>query len=229
MRIILFIGNSRWHWATENEDEWMYMHTSPDLSKLEALNVPLWAWAAVGSIPKSSKLNHSNEISTTDIPLLKLPNWIGVDRALGAWGALKKAKKLGIVNNGILLADAGTVFSLTKISSKGEFQGGQLAPGLKLQIQAMSKGAKNLKETYNKHNSHDLFPIKTDEAMQIGSLYTLIGLLIVAQKNAKMKIWLCGGDSKILYTELKNRNIDSEIYPNLVLEGMIDIKKNLIN
>ena len=39
---------------------------------------------------------------------------------------------------------------------------------------------------------------------------------------------MCGGDAPIILNELKNTNIDINHSPNLVLEGMIDIYKKLI-
>ncbi len=38
---------------------------------------------------------------------------------------------------------------------------------------------------------------------------------------------MCGGDAPIILNELKNTNIDINHYPNLVLEGMIDIDQKI--
>ena len=41
-------------------------------------------------------------------------------------------------SRGLLLVDAGTVLSLTRVTADGCFGGGQLIPGYRLQLQAMA-------------------------------------------------------------------------------------------
>ena len=224
IRCCLLIGNSRWHWAIEKSDSWYFLDTSPNPQSYEFLNVPIVAWAAVGSLPKNILLQPSKKIHLQDIPLQNLPPWLGIDRALAGWGAFQKAKALCSNSLGILVADAGTVLSLTQITSKGEFAGGQLIAGLSLQLSAMADGTKNLTNPGPQCSNTNLFPIKTAEAMQRGSLQALIGALIEAKKDSNMPLWLCGGDSPLLYEELRKRNIDVMHYPNLALEGMINIQ-----
>ena len=57
-----------------------------------------------------------------------------------------------------------------------------------------------------------------------GSFQALLGVLIEAQNAAKMPIWLCGGDSKILFDHLKDRISNLYLCPNLVLEAMVKIE-----
>ena len=142
---------------------------------------------------------------------------------MAGWGAFKAAKEKNLNSKGLLIADAGTVLSLTKITANGEFAGGQLMAGLNLQISAMAKFAANL----NKPESHviisEIFPFSTDEAMLRGSLQALIGNLVEAQKETNLPIWICGGDSEILYKYLHKR-LDIIYRPNIVLETMINLK-----
>ena len=88
----LLIGNSRWHWAIEQTDEWHYFHTTPDLQALSSLEIPITAWAAVGQIPKTASLDPSTRLQSKDVPIKKMPHWIGIDRALATWAALQKGK-----------------------------------------------------------------------------------------------------------------------------------------
>ena len=160
----LLIGNSRLHWAVKRNETWEFTHTSKKEINIEFLKMPLSAWAAVGAIPKNMSLDPSLEITLKDIPLLELPPWLGIDRALGSWAAYKKAKaSLNLHSNGILIADAGTVLSLTKISAKGEFEGGQLSAGLHLQLKAMSEDTKNLSYTSIDSIPNSLFPRSTKD------------------------------------------------------------------
>ncbi len=223
----LLIGNSRWHWAFKKTDKWEYLHTTPDPKRIESLEMPIVAWAAVGPLPKNIYLNPAKRLTTKDIPLKELPPWLGIDRALAGWKAFKKAKSIGTNSSGLLVADAGTILSLTRISANGEFAGGQLIAGLRLQLSAMANGAKNLQNPGTSSFPPDQFPIATAEAMQRGSLQALIGTLIEATHETNMPLWLCGGDAPILIEELKKRNAQVRHYPNLVLEGMVEIQQQI--
>ena len=221
----LVIGNSRLHWACKKGESWEFIHTSHTETPFKSLDIPLAAWAAVGPIPSNIDLNKSRQINLQDIPLFKIPPWLGVDRALSSWGALQKAKKhSSMFKKGILIADAGTVLSITKISAKGEFEGGQLSAGLDLQLKAMSKGTENLAYPSIKTFPSLFFPTSTTDAMLQGCLQSLIGTVLEAQAKADVPVWLCGGDSALIYKALIKKNIEVFHYPNLVLEGMIDLK-----
>ena len=67
------------------------------------------------------------------------------------------------------------------------------------------------------------FPINTEEAMLRGIIDGFIGALTEAHIQTNFPIWLCGGNASIINKELKHRNIEVMHYPNLVLEGMIDL------
>ncbi len=224
----LLIGNSRWHWAMQVSEGWQFAHTAPDPKKLESLDMTLLTWAAVGPIPANISLKPTNRLKIKDIPLLDLPPWLGIDRALGALGAFKKAKVHGINSHGLLIADAGTVLSLTKLSPDGAFQGGQLMAGLQLQLSAMAQGTQNLKQPGEQLLTSEMFPKSTSEAMQRGSLQALIGALVEAHQSTKLPLWLCGGDSTLIFNELQKRRIEAFHHPDLVLEGMIGIH-NTVN
>ncbi|ABX08020.1 type III pantothenate kinase [Prochlorococcus marinus] len=221
----LLIGNTRWHWALENNNSWSFTHTQPSLSNLKSDLFSICKWAAVGPVPKNHFLTSSTQLKITEVPLLKLPLWLGIDRALAGWQAFQKAKAKNMHSNGLLIADAGTILSLTKITSTGEFDGGQLIPGLRLQQSAMANGTENLNQITQTNIPPEEFPMGTEEAMIKGSLNSLLGTLLITQREEKIPIWLCGGDSELLLEHLQALEIDVNHCPNLVLEGMI----NLIN
>ena len=222
-RNYLLIGNSRWHWALNKNDKYEYLHTKPNSQKIKLLNRNLYKWAAVGPIPSGINLNPKDRITIKDIPLMNLPSWIGIDRALSAWYARVKSLEDKSAQTGVLVADAGTILSLTRISANGSFLGGQLIAGLKLQLLAMTKGAENLEDPGLIKKIPEMFPSLTDEAMKRGSIQALTGAIIEAQRASKMPLWLCGGDSDILFKELKNYNLKLNYYPDLVMEAMIKL------
>ena len=220
----LVIGNTRWHWAIKKENEWLFIHTPPEINKFNQIKNDLWRWAAVGPIPKEITLDQSKAIAIKDIPLKNLPTWLGIDRALGSWAALQKAKRQNLHKKGILIADAGTILSMTLISANGEFLGGQLLPGLQLQRSAMSNGTENLQPMNRTDIPQVMFPISTEEAMLRGSFQAIFSSLLEAQKELDAPLWLCGGDSEIFFQYLKDRDINVYHHPNLVLEGLVEIQ-----
>ncbi len=218
----LFIGNSRWHWAIKTQSKWDFIHTISHAKENTALKKGLCKWAAVGPIPNDLELDPRKQIRLKDIPLLKVPEWLGIDRALGGWGAFQQAKAKGIHSKGLLVADAGTVLSLTRITSNGEFAGGQLVAGLKLQRLAMAQNTQNLKYPEANYLPTKIFPFSTDEAILRGSFQSLAGTLVEAQKVDQLPIWLCGGDSETLFQNLK-KELNIVHSPNIVLEALIKI------
>ncbi len=220
----LLIGNSRWHWAIKEKEKWNYLHTAPNAIKLPKDKYELLNWAAVGTIPKDILLDPKKSIQIKDIPLSKVPTWIGIDRALTGWAALEQAKAQRLNSRGVIVADAGTVLSITRITANGEFAGGQLIAGLQLQLNAMANGTENLKQVKKKDIPNEDFPFSTEDAMLKGTFETLLSSLYKIQKKTNIPLWLCGGDSELLYDQLKEFEIDLHLFPDLGLEAMTKIK-----
>ena len=223
VRHCLLIGNSRWHWAEYQADAWQFCHSDPNPLKLQTLEAHLVAWAAVGPIPAGVVLDPNRRLGLGDVPLTRMPVWLGIDRALAAWGALRRAHASGMSFSGLLVADAGTVLSLTRVTAAGDFAGGQLVPGLRLQLSAMAQGTQRLIDPGIGSVSAEPFPFATAEAMRRGSLQALLGTLLEAQREAALPLWLCGGDASVLKEALSQRGLDVVHHPNLVLEGMVDV------
>lgn len=214
----LLIGNSRWHWAVHSPRGWSFEHNQPDPGRLD--HVDLIGWAAVGPVPDHPLLRQSRRIALADVPLQGLPPWLGVDRALAGWAAWGAASPL--TQEGLLVADAGTVLSLTRVRADGSFAGGQLAAGFGLQLRAMAAGTRDLPAPERLGPvPHDLFPQPTVEAMQRGAVQSLLGLLLEAQHQCAWPLWLCGGDAPLLFEQLCERGADVRHAPDLVMEGLV--------
>ena len=224
---LLMIGNTRWHWASKIQEQWKYFHTSPDPTEFKNKNYSQLCWASVGPIPKNIKLCPSKRINLENVPLTNLPSNLGIDRALAAWSAYKKQSSLENKNKDLIVIDAGTILSITKITKKGEFAGGQLISGLRLQLTSMANGAFNLETPIIKQIPSETFQYETNNAMIRGSINGLTGLILKVFEESQLPLWLCGGDAQIILDELKKKNIHINYDPNLVIEGMIDIKQKL--
>ena len=223
----LMIGNTRWHWASKRKKDWKYFHTSPNPIEFKDKDYSKLTWASVGSIPENIKLCPSKKINLDDVPLINLPSHLGIDRALASWSAFKKHSSSKSKEKDLIIIDAGTILSVTKITNKGEFAGGQLIPGFSLQLSSMATGTLNLEAPVVKKIPTGIFQHETNNAMIKGSINSLIGLIIKIFDETKLPIWMCGGDASLILNELKNINININFCPNLVLEGMIDIDQKI--
>ncbi len=229
-RNYLMIGNTRWHWAKKIQEDCKYFHTTPNPIEFKDKNYSELSWASVGPIPENLKLCPSKKINLDDIPLINLPPNLGIDRALASWSAYKKQSSFKNKKQGLIVIDAGTIMSVNKITKEGEFAGGQLISGLRLQLSSMANGSLNLNTPIIKTIPIETFQFETRNAMIRGAINGLLGLILQVFEETRLPIWICGGDAPIILNELKNTNIDINHCPNLVLEGMIDIdqKINLI-
>ena len=223
----LMIGNTRWHWATKIQEDWKYFHTSPNPTEFKDKDYAQFTWASVGSVPEKIKLCPSKKIILDNVPLNNLPSNLGIDRALASWSAFKKQSSFKSKKQDLIVIDAGTILSITKITKKGKFVGGQLISGFRLQLSSMANGALKLETPIFKEIPTETFQYKTNDAMVRGAMNGLLGLILKINEEAKLPIWICGGDAPIILNELKNKNIDITYSPNLVLEGMIDIKQRI--
>ena len=219
----LLIGNSRWHWAEQTgNSHWVYQH---EAAAPEALEAPsdLLAWAAVGVIPNNPGLQSSKRLNLSAIPLQGIPPWLGIDRALAGWGAWRANQN----RVGVLVVDAGTVLSLTRISADGSFSGGLLAAGYGLQLRAMSEATAGLTATSPMvldPKEAETFPFETKAAMRSGAQQSLVGLIRHAHAQSPLPIWLCGGDAPQLLPKLQEQLGMVVIHaPNLVMEAMVEL------
>ena len=223
----LMIGNTRWHWASKVKKDWKYFHTSPNPIEFKDKDYSQLTWAAVGSVPENIKLCPSNKINLDDVPLINLPSNLGIDRALASWSAYKKQSSFKSKEQDLIVIDAGTIMSVTKITKNGVFAGGQLISGLRLQLSSMANGSLNLENPIIQTIPIETFQHETKNAMIRGAINGLLGLILQTFEETKLPIWICGGDAPILLNELKDTNIDINHCPNLVLEGMIDIDQKI--
>ena len=214
----LLVGNSRLHWAQYSKNQTKFFHTKKEQKVPENINLDQLIWASVGKLP-NFLLKKENEIKTKDIQLSNLPDYFGVDRALACIAALK------IIENpfkkDLLIADFGTILSITKLNSNGSIIGGQLLPGFLTQLKSMEQNTKNLKVPKKYDIPIKDFLINTEEAILKGVLNSIIGVINCSFNPVKDILITCGGDSELITSILKAKKTKIINLPNLVLEGMI--------
>ncbi len=214
----LLVGNSRLHWANYSQNESKFFHTKKEQKIPENIDVNQLIWASVGKLPNFS-LKEENEIKNKDIQLSNLPDYFGIDRALACLAALKTIKNP--LKKDFLIADFGTILSITKLNSNGSILGGQLVPGFLTQLKSMEQNTKNLQVPKKYEIPTKDFLINTEEAILKGVINSLTGVIKSSFNPLKDILITCGGDSQFLTKSLETKQNNIINVPNLVMQGMI--------
>ena len=214
----LLVGNSRLHWANYSQNQSKFFHTKKAQKFPENIDVNQLIWASVGKLPNFS-LKEENEIQTKDIQLSNLPDYFGIDRALACLAALNTIANP--FKKDLLIADFGTILSITKLNSNGSIIGGQLIPGFLTQLKSMEQNTKNLKVPKKYEIPTKDFLINTEEAILKGVINSLTGVVKSSFNPLEDILITCGGDSQLLTKSLERNKKNIINAPNLVMEGMI--------
>jgi type III pantothenate kinase len=224
---LLLVGNSRWHWAERQAPDQpevvRYWH-EPGPPPANNGWMDLEAWAAVGSLPQELALPPQRRLSLEQVPLLEMPRWLGVDRALAGWQAWRSG------GQGVLVADAGTCLSLTWVDGEGRFRGGRLSAGLGLQLRSLGAATAALPQLSlgvvepGAADPGDPWPRATVAAMLEGCLRACAGSITQAWKDLgngqPCRLWLTGGDGERLMPLLLQAGLDPELAPDLCLQAL---------
>lgn len=216
------IGNSRWHWATGLPGSLRCWSGAPGDGQPEGLS----GWAAVG--PTSGALPPQRRVLTSDVPLVDLPAWLGVDRALAGWWAWRQS------GNAVLVADAGTALSLTRVRADGCFAGGRLMAGAALQLRALEAGTAGLPGlALPVALPQQRWPSSTAEALAAGVLRGLAAVVAQAALEAVAAVpssglWITGGDGGMLLPLVREllvgHALEVKLAPALALEGLAALR-----
>jgi type III pantothenate kinase len=224
------IGNSRWHWALAEGGSGSsgtglrFVHLPPPASAVE----PPLAWAAVGPVPPQAALPAATRLELNHVPLAGSPPWLGIDRALAGWRAAR------LSGGPVLVVDAGTVLSLTRVDGLGRFAGGRLMAGAALQLAAMGSGTAALPSLEGDLvTGGEDWPLATAAAMRRGVVEGLAAAVREAGRQARehepgCRIVLTGGDGPTLLPLLRRwpELGEDELvhHPELCLEALVDLR-----
>lgn len=201
----LLIGNTRWHWAANLGQGFACWHTPPPAQGW-ADGASLAAWSAVGAVPEQTGLDPARRIELGQVPLQALPPWLGIDRALVGWRAWQ------IAQAPVLVADAGTALSFTRVDGQGRFAGGRLLAGAGLQLQALGQGTAQLPALPSLQaglgdsvgpDPVAAWPLTTEAALRSGVGWGLAAAIATAaqqvwQEEPACQLFLTGGDGALL-------------------------------
>jgi type III pantothenate kinase len=151
-------------------------------------------------------------------------NQLGSDRVANAIGAFKLYK------TNCLIVDFGTATTFDIVTKSGTYEGGVIAPGIKLSILNLSRTASALPIFGLKSNLR-VYGKNTKDALNAGFLWGYQGLIsnIIKKINlkfkTKFKIILTGGYAP-MFAKFINNN--STIDKHITIKGIMFIYKNLI-
>tara|TARA_B110000971_G_C19956742_1_gene476011 strand:+ start:219 stop:977 length:759 start_codon:yes stop_codon:yes gene_type:complete len=155
---------------------------------------------------------------------IKKYSQLGSDRIANAIGAYSLYKK------NCLIIDFGTATTFDIVVNPGIYEGGVIAPGVKLSILNLNRFTAAL-PVFNLKANSKAYGKNTKDALNAGFLWGYQGLInniikkIKTSFNCNFKIILTGGYSKTFSKFIKN---NSTIEPDITIKGIMYIYKKLI-
>lgn len=234
--LVLDIGNSRIKLAVFRKDK-IVRHMIFDRLRVKDIQAVKktypFEWVIFSSVRASnpyviqhlSKNYHLIELnSNTKTPLknlYKTKNTLGMDRWASVIGAHSR-----FPNKNVLVIDMGTCVKYDFVDARGNYHGGNIAPGLQMRLESMHVMTGKLPLVSKKYNS-DFLGKSTKQALQNGAVWGLKleieGFIkTLTEKWPDITIILSGGDSKY-FGEI----VESKIFvlPELVLIGLNETLK----
>ncbi|MDE7153267.1 MAG: type III pantothenate kinase [Muribaculaceae bacterium] len=146
--------------------------------------------------------------------LYQTPETLGSDRiaaAVGAWS----------VNTGrnSLIVDIGTAVTYDFVNEKGEFEGGNIAPGIGLRLKALNRFTGRL-PMIDSRGETPLLGVSTETAMRSGVVNGIKAeiLFYLSQLPADTRLIITGGWGADIARMLQP--VESAVYPGLVSLGL---------
>lgn len=150
------------------------------------------------------------------------PTTLGLDR----WAAVLGANSL-FPNTASLVIDAGTCITYDLLTSKGEYFGGSISPGITMRFKAVHEFTGRLPMVDWDAEAEIPEGKNTQNAIKSGVLQGIINeiegfIAINNKKESTLKVIITGGDANFLYKQLQNSIFAPQISkdPYLVLKGL---------
>ena len=219
MNLIIDIGNNSAKFFLF-QGEQIILHTRKENSSFDVIN----EWNRLYDIEKvivSSVITDSesllNEISRLQCPVIRFdnstplplevnyrtPHTLGSDRVAAAVGAWSEAP-----DRNILVIDAGSAITIDFVSKDGKYNGGNIAPGIKMRLRALHEYTDRL-PMVEKEGDTPTIGYDTETAIRSGVIngicHEIEGYINeFKQKYCDVLVFLTGGDEKPLKNRIKN-------------------------
>lgn len=147
---------------------------------------------------------------------------LGSDRVAAAMGA-----RALLPGESALVVDAGTAVTIDVIDRRGNFMGGNIAPGMHLRFKSLNRETQQL-PLVEEYGELPPFGVDTESAIRCGVVGGMVSEIADAYNRARdlygcSRIVLAGSDSLVLDPLLRARGLPTLIDPNLVGRGLVEI------
>ena len=219
MNLIIDIGNNSAKFFLFKGEQ-IILHTRKNNSSFEIMD----EWSRLYDIEKaivSSVIEEGPELSSAisklqcpvvrfnnimQLPLeinYRTPDTLGSDRVAAAVGAWNEAP-----GRNILVIDAGTAITVDFISKDGKYNGGNIAPGIKMRLRALHEFTNRL-PLVDKEGEIPSIGYDTETAIRSGVIngicHEIDGYINdFKQKFCDVLVFLTGGDEKPLKNRIKS-------------------------
>ncbi len=165
------------------------------------------------------EINYLELTAETPLPIenrYQTPQTLGKDRLAAVVGAFALYPDANV-----LIVDAGTCITYDLLTAEGAYEGGNIAPGLKMRLEAMHRMTKRL-PLVEADLPKDVVGKSTQMALQNGALRGALlefeGFCELFEANfGQLKVILTGGDANFLAKKSKREIF---VNPDLVLIGL---------
>ena len=188
-------------------------------------------------------------VTSRDVPMrisVDFPARVGIDRLLGAWAAYRE------LQTPVAVIDAGSAITVDWVDGCGDFLGGAILPGLKLQAESLAAGTDALPNIGDHRGRTPLGDTQrrrverlpergwlsappagpgknTEEAIRLGivvgvaaAIDRIVGMYASRSDRADPGVLLTGGDAAAISPHLKWRHRHR---PELVCRGLADLPR----
>jgi type III pantothenate kinase len=222
IKAAFFEGNNLLHeQMVDHENQWhaLIKNFKPRYAVMCAVGLGADAVCAILSALKVSLLQVNYQTPFPFTINYNTPQTLGMDRV----AAIAAAQYL-YPNQNCLVVDAGTCITYDFISHTNQYQGGAIAPGMHMRLQAMQEFTHRLPKP-DLNWPEDFEGKSTEQSLLsgvcIGVADEINGKMArYTERYGPMKVIICGGNSHLLAKHIKNNIF---VAPSLVLVGLNQI------
>ena len=173
----------------------------------------------VASVPSRGAVDHRRECRTWHPGRTTQPSEVGLDRLVKALGAFV------LYPGSLIIVDSGTAITLDVIGRDGSFEGGVIAPGVHLSMEALHAAAAKLPRIALQ-KPRRVVGDDTVSAMRSGIFWGHVALIegmitrIKAERNEAMTVVATGGVASLFHDATKAIDYFD---PDLTIRGLLEI------
>lgn len=169
-------------------------------------------------------IGHFRRVIASDLNMgisVDLPDRVGIDRLVGAWEAFRE------IGRAVVVVDAGSAITVDLVDDAGNFSGGAILPGIRMQSAALASGTDALPLVGPWEGEPPRGPGKnTEQAIRLGVMTaataTIDRLVIRYREHLRGDEWppvvITGGDATLLRTWL---DTETHLRRDLVCSGLL--------